>query len=459
MALELSAKFVYLCDMNITIVGAGRVGMHLAKYFADEHQEVFLVDNEKTHLSSLETDFNLRTILGEPTELAVLRNARAHMADVFVAVTADTTINLVACALAKSLGAKKTIARVNRYDFIDKENASVVKNMGVDHMVYPDYLAALSVIGSLEHAWCYGWNDFNDGAIVMIALRIEATSPIAGMQLKDMYRENRSTHISALKRGAKTIIPHGDDKILPDDIIYVTTIPDSIDKVRELSGMPSASIKKVVMMGGSAVAEQTAVIAGKKFSFVIIEKNIERCRQLSAVCPEVEIICGDGSEQDVLEEAGIRNCDAFVALTDNTESNILGCLTAMDCGVTKTVAEVEKEQYILKAESFGIGAIVNKPIITANSIFQTILDSDQSTSKCFAMKDAEVAKIEIKRNSALTKQPVKDLKLSKELTFAGIIRNGRGEIVTGNTVFEAGDSVIVFCLNGSLNKVEKLLSR
>ena len=200
-------------------------------------------------------------------------------------------------------------------------------------------------------------------------------------------------------------------------------------------------------------------MAAKHFSFVIVEKNIDRCRKLTELCSESDIILGDGSEGDVLEEAGIRNCDAFVALSDSSESNILGCLTAEDIGVAKTIAEVEKEQFIGKAESFHIGTIINKPVIAANAIFQLVLDSDPSSSKSFAMKDADVANMEIKQDSILTKCPVKDLKLPRELTFAGLIRDGKGEIVTGNTVFRPGDHVIVFCLSGSLEKVEKLFRK
>lgn len=445
--------------MNITIVGAGRVGIHLAKYFADEHQDVFLIDNDRSHLSILESDFNLRTFFGEPIDFRTLREANTEKADVFIAVTVNTATNLVTCALAKSLGAKKTIARVDRYDFVEKGNSNVVRNMGVDHVVYPDYLAALSVISSLDHSWSYGWNDFDNGSIIMTAVTVEETSPISGSLLKDMYKESRTMHVSALKRGSKTIIPHGEDRILPNDILYVTTIPDGIEKVRTITGKEEKIIRRVILLGGSAVAELTAKLADKRYSFVIVDKNLERCRRLAENCPDAEVIYGDGSEQDVLEEAGINSCDAFVALTDNSESNILGCINALDSGVNRTVAEVEKEQYITKAESFRIGAIINKPIITANAIFQIILDSNLSSSKCFAMKDAEVAKMEIKENSSLTKQPVKDLKLPKELNFAGVIKKGKGEIVTGNTVFEPGDNVIVFCLNGSLDKVERLFRK
>lgn len=212
-------------------------------------------------------------------------------------------------------------------------------------------------------------------------------------------------------------------------------------------------------MGGSSVAEMTARLASDDFSFVIVEKNIDRCRELTEVCPDCDIIYGDSSEAEVLDEAGIANCQAFVALSDSSESNILGCLTARDCGVGRTVVEIEKEQYIAKGESFNIGAIINKPIITANYIFQLILDNDLSTSKCFAMKDADVAAIEIPDGSKLTKCQVKDLSLPRGVTFAGLIREGKGEIVTGNTVFKPGDNVIVFCLSGSLNKVENLLRK
>lgn len=445
--------------MIITIAGAGRVGVHLAKYFVDEHQDVYLVDSNRNILLTLESEFNLRTFNGEPTDFKTLRDASADKADIFVAVTADTASNLVACAMAKSMGAKKTIARVDKYDFLEKNNTNVVKNMGVDHVVYPDYLAALSVISSLDHSWAYGWNDFNDGSIILAAVTVEEGSPISGCKLKDMYKESRTMHISALKRGSETIIPHGDDSILTNDILYITTLEEGIEKVKAITGKNDFAIKKVILMGGSMVAELVAQKAGNRYSVVIVEKNIDRCRKLTEVCPDADIIYGDGSNQDVLDEAGINNSDAFVALSDNSESNILGCLTAQDIGVKKTVAEIEKEQYIPKAESFKIGAIINKPIITANAIFQLILDSAQTSSKYFAMKDAEVAKLEIKEGSSLTKSAVKDLKLPKDLNFAGLIRNGKGEIVTGNTVFQNGDSVIVFCLNGSLNKIEKLFRK
>lgn len=314
--------------MKITIVGAGRVGIHLSKYFADEQQDVFLVDSDPTHLTILESDYNLRTYCGEPTDFETLREANSENADIFVAVTANTAENLVACSMAKSMGAKRTIARVDRYDYLLSANASVVKRMGVDHVVFPDFLAAQSIVSSLEHAWSKDWSEFEDGAIIMAAVEVKKKSKIQGYFLKDLFGESRSLHISALRRNHKTIIPHGDDQILEGNILYVTFVPGGLEKITELLSIKPLNIRKIILMGGSMVSELIARISFKKFTSTIIEKDRERCRQLMESCPGSEIICGDGSELDVLEEAGIHKCDAFISLNDNTESNILSCLTA-----------------------------------------------------------------------------------------------------------------------------------
>lgn len=445
--------------MKITIVGAGRVGVHLSKYFADEQQDVFLVDSNPEHLTILESDFNLRTYCGEPTNFETLREANTENADMFVAVTANTAENLVACSMAKSMGAKRTIARVDRYDYLMPSNTPVVRQMGVDYVVFPDYLAAQSIISSMEHAWSKEWSEFEGGAINMAAVEVTEMSKIRDYRLKDLFSESSFLHISALRRNHRTLIPHGDDKIIAGDILYVTFTPQGLDKIMELIVVEPLTVRNVILMGGSMVTELIAESAVNKLKCTIIEIDREKCRRLMESCPESEIICGDGSELDVLEEAGIHKCDAFVALTDNTESNILSCLTAEDLGVKKNIAEVEKEQLIAKAESFRLDTIINKPIITANAIFQLILDANADSSKCFAIPDADVARITVKEGSFLTKGKVKDLKLPSELTLAGLIREGKGEMVTGATQFRPGDIVIVFCMSGALKRVEKLFGK
>lgn len=179
--------------MNITIVGAGRVGVYLSKYFADEQQDVFLVDNDPKHLAILESDFNLRTYCGDPTDFATLREANSENSDIFVAVTANTAENLVACSMAKSMGAKQTIARVDKYSYLQPANQVVVRRMGVDNVVFPDFLAARSIISSLEHAWSKDWSEFDNGSIIMVAVEVNEGSKIEGLYLKDLYGDSRKT--------------------------------------------------------------------------------------------------------------------------------------------------------------------------------------------------------------------------------------------------------------------------
>ncbi|MDE7427047.1 MAG: Trk system potassium transporter TrkA [Muribaculaceae bacterium] len=445
--------------MKITIVGAGRVGKYLAKYFSSESQDVYLIDTDSEKLSVLESDFNMRTFVGSPTDFNILREAKADKADIFVAVTSSTSDNLVACALAKSMGARKTIARVDRYEFIDSSNSEVVRRMGVDNMVYPDFLAASTIMNSLEHPWCRSWNEFNNGAILLAAVRVDEDAPIVGHQLKKLAGDSEIFHISALRRHNSTIIPRGNDHIQPNDILYITLVKDGLDRVLFLTGKADYGIRRVVIMGGSKAAILVAGMARDKFAVTIVEKDIDKCRELAEACPECTIIYGDASEQDVMEESYLNKADAFVALSKNSESNIIACLTAKEAGVRKTIAEIEKKQFINKAESFRIGAIINQPIITANAIYQLILETDADSSRCFAMTHAEVARMRITDNSYLASAPIKELKVPHELTFAGLIRDKKGEIVSGATHLRAGDEVIIFSLKGSLSKVEKFFRK
>lgn len=443
--------------MRITIVGAGRVGVYLAKYFASENQDVFLVDSDSEQLAVLESDFNMRTFVGDPVDIGVLREAGAGASDVFVAVTASTAENLVACAMAKSLGARRTIARVEQSGFTETDNVRVLSRMGVDNVVYPDFLAAQTILKTLEHSWARSIDYFFDGAIVMVAVSVTAKAPIAGKFLRDLFSEGRYFHVSALRRNHQTIVPTGADRIESGDILYLTSTPQGIAKIVELTGRNvSANIRKVVLMGASDVARILMNTASERFVFTVIEKNIERCREIAAQCDGATVIYGDAGEYDVLEEAGIGKSDAFVALSDNSESNILSCLTAKEYGVMRTIAEVEKEQLLDKAESFNIGGVVNKPILTANAMLQMILASDTRSPRSFIVPGAEVVDLEIRVESGLTGRPVMELNLPKGITFAGMMRGGESSIVSGTTRFAPGDRVIVFCRQGVLDKVYKL---
>lgn len=444
--------------MRIVIVGAGEVGSHLAKLLSDEEQDIMLVDADAERLTLLDANYNLMTYVGSPTSFATLREAGAARCDLFIAVTPYESNNIVACSVAKNLGARFTVARIDTYDFMNPANVAHVKHMGVDKVIYPEYLAAQEIITALKRTWVRNWFELHEGQIILAGVKLRAGAPLAGMKLKDFAYSNRHFHVSAIKRNHETIIPRGDHRMEIGDILYFTTTRDHIDDLLALTGKTEHKIKRVLIMGGSKIAVRLVNSAHEEFKFKIIESDLDICRKLPQKCPDCEIIHGDASDIDLLSDIGIADMDAFVALTASSETNIFTCLTAKELGVKKTIADVENIQFISQAENLNIGTVINKKLLASSTIFQLLLDADSSTSKCLALADAEVAEIEVQPGSKITRSAVKDLTLPKELTLAGLIRNGEGMLISGGTQLQPGDHVLVFCLAGNLHKVERLFS-
>ena len=442
--------------MKITIIGAGSVGTHLAKYLSGEHMDIFIVDINANKLMSLNAEYNLMTIVGDGTVFSTLRQAEVENCDLFVAVTDVAERNIVACGIAKSMGARMTLARVDRYDYLEAANQEVINRIGVDHTIFPEFLIAQGIIESLQHSWSRDWYEFNKGQLIMTGLRLAADAPIAGKRLRDLAEYHETFHIAVIRRQFVTLIPNGNHQLMPDDIIYVTTSTDKLKDVAQLTGNHPFDIKRVVIAGSGKITEMTVAHAPKNFNFTIIENDVERARELVRVCHGADVINGEASEFEVLEEADIAKADAFVALGSTSEGNILSCLNARDFGVKKTIAEVKRQQFFNMAESFHIGTLLNKQMLFANAVFQLLIDEGSSQSKRLALPDAEVVKLDIKAGAKVTTATVKELRIPEEITFAGYIRDNRTELVTGKTHLQAGDQVLVVCLQGSLQKAKNL---
>ncbi|MDE6197739.1 MAG: Trk system potassium transporter TrkA [Muribaculaceae bacterium] len=444
--------------MKIVIAGAGEVGSHLAKLLSAEEQDIMLIDSDAERLAVLDANYNLMTYAGDPTSFATLREAGAARCDLFIAVTPYESNNIVACSIARNLGARKTVARIDSYDFMDPANAQMVKHMGVDRVIYPEYLAAQEIITALKRTWVRNWFELHDGQIILAGVKLRSGAPLAGMKLRDFTYTNHHFHVSAIKRNHETIIPRGDHSMEVGDILYFTTTRDHIDDLLALTGKTEHKIKRVLIMGGTKIAIRLVNSAHEEFRFKIIESDLEVCRKLPQKCPDCEIIHGDARDLDLLSDIGAADMDAFVALTPSSETNIFTCLTAKELGAKKTIADVENIQFISQAENLNIGTVINKKLLASSTIFQLLLDADSSTSKFLALADAEVGEIEAREGSKITRSAVKDLKLPHEVTLAGLIRDGKGMLITGMTQILPGDHVLVFCLAGALHKVERLFS-
>lgn len=441
--------------MKIVIAGAGAVGTHLAKMLSKEKHTIVLLDEKTEKIKQLEANYEILAVVGSPTSLKDLREAQVPSADLFVAVTPYESTNITACLLATNLGAQKTLARIDNKEYLLPKNKEFFKSMGVDSLIYPERLAADEIVNGLQKGWVRQYLEFSDGELIVLATKIRASSPLCNQQLMTAFQNNNRLRVVVIRRGHDTIIPVGKDQILINDIVYFLTTRDGIDEVRVLSGKEDFEIKSTMFLGASRISIRAVQELPSSMNIKVIEQDKEKGFRLLDKTDKAMMINGDGRDIALLKEEDIESFDAFVALSGNSETNILACLTAKSLGVKRTIAEVENNDYIAMAESLDIGAIINKKIIAASHIYQLILGGDVSV-KCLTFVDALVVELMAEDGSPITKDCLKNLKLPQNTTIGGIVRNDKGMVAVGETQIQAGDKVIVFCGEDTVHKLEKL---
>ena len=444
--------------MKIIIAGAGAVGTHLAKLLSRDHQDCILVDEDENRLEGLDTEYDIMTLQGSPTSIKTLKEAGVENAELFVGVTPDESTNMNASILAHALGARKTVARIDNYEYLAPQLESFFKNLGIDSLIYPEVLAAIDINNGLRMSWVRQRWDVHGGALVMLGVKLRETCEILNQPLKQLCTPSDPYYIVAVKRGDDTLIPGGNDELRVGDLTYFMTTREYIPYIRKICGKEHyADVKNVIIMGGGKTTVRAALTAPDYMNIKIIEKDERRCEKLNTLLSDSNtiVIHGDGRDTNLLIEEGIDNTQAFVALTENAETNILACLTAKKMGVRKTIALVENLDYVSMAESLDIGTIINKKTIAASHIYQMMLDANVSNLRSLMMADSDVAEFVAEEGSAVTKRAVKDLGLPFGVTIGGLVRNNQGMLVNGLSRIEAGDSVMVFCHEHNLKKVER----
>ena len=440
--------------MKIIIAGAGEVGTHLARLLSQENQDITLMDSDEEKLI-LPFDLDIMTVIGNPTSIADLKRSGIKGADIFIAVTPEESINITACMLATNLGALKTIARISNDEYTLPKNKSFFEDLGVHSLICPETLAVEEIAAAVKKPWSRQWWELADGKLILAGVKVRENAPIVNKYLYDLSREDKMYHIVAIKRGGTTIIPRGADQILSEDILYFITLPKYVDVIKEHTGKKDIEINQVTIMGGGRIGMKAGEFLPHNIKIKIIELDKEKSYRLAEkVESNVLIINGDGRNTELLIQENIRDCDAFIAVTGNSEANILACVTAKNLGVPKTIAEVENLDYIQMAENLNIGTVINKKLIAAGHIYQFLLDADVSTVKSLTFANAEVAELVARPGSKITKKQIKNLNLPKDMTLGGTIRNGEAFLIDGETLIEAGDHVVVFCLDTAMRKIE-----
>ncbi|MGN1376251.1 MAG: Trk system potassium transporter TrkA [Prevotella sp.] len=447
--------------MKIIIAGAYAIGSHLAKLLSRNNHDIVLIDEDEERLNNISSDYDLMTIHASPSSVKALKEAGIENAGLYIAVTLDENLNMNSCILAKALGAEKTVAKISNHEFMDTELKDFFAKLGIDSLIYPENLAARDINNGLKMSWVRQRWDVHNSALIMLGIKLRETCEILNEPLKDLCKPETPYHVVAIKRGNETIIPRGDDELKIYDLVYFMTTRNYIPYIRKVVGKEHyVDVKNVMFMGGGNTALRAVQTLPEYMNAKIIEYDEKRCEDINEIVntDQVMVINGDGRDLPLLVEEGIKNTQAFVALTGNAETNILACLTAKRMGVRKTIAMVENLDYVSMAESLDIGTIVNKKAIAASHIYQMLLDADVRNTRFLMTANADVAEFTAMQGSKITRKKVFELGLPHGATIGGLVRNGEGYLVSGNSQIEAGDIVVVFCHNVNMNKIEKFFN-
>ncbi|MCC8063093.1 MAG: Trk system potassium transporter TrkA [Rikenellaceae bacterium] len=441
--------------MKILIAGAGEVGSHLVKMLSNEYHDITIIDDDEKRLDELTAISDVLTIEGDVTSFDSLTKGEVQRCDLFMAVGPEENTNILSATLAKQLGAKKAIARIDNDEYLKPNNKEVFINMGIDYLFYPEKVAAQEVITLLGHSSTSEYVDFSGGKLSLVVFRLDASSPLIGRTLIEITRdrENLEYRTVAISRGGQTIIPRGEDMFEEGDTVYVISGRSSVKEVMEFSGKPNIDVKNLMILGGSRIGRRIARELQNEINIKLVDYNPEKAYKLAEMLDKTLVIAEDGRKSEVMIEEGLDKMDAFVALTGRAETNILAAMLAKRMGVKKVIAEIENMNYITLAESIGIDTIINKKLITASSIFRFTMNTDVQAIKCLNGCDAEVLEFIVKPNSPATKGKIKHINFPREAIVGGIVRGDKAMIATGNVEIKAYDRVVVFALPSAIGKV------
>lgn len=444
--------------MNIIIAGDGEVGVHLAKSLTELDHNITVVDPHSELLKRLESETDLLTIAGDSTSPQVLEDAGVDNCDLFLSVLHDESINLVTCILAKKLRAKRTVARITNAELLAPKHREMFRDLGVDEMVCPERIAAKEITNLLNNSAATEFFDFSGGLLTMYVVRLEEGSPVVGREVREattIYPDLQA-RVVALLRGGETIIPHGDTVFLAGDLAYIIGRANQLENINRVVGKQAVSIRNIMIAGGGRIGRYAAMTLGDRMRITLIEENRRRAEELSAQLDGPLIIHGDATDIELLKEEGLQNVDAFIGVTNSSETNVLTCLHAKRLGVGRTIALVENTGFIDISQDIGIDTIINKKLITASYIARFIVKGDAVSSKWLSGTNAEVIELMVGKHAPATRHTLGELKMPDGATVGGVIRGRETILPSRDLQLQQGDKVVIFTLPKAMAQMAKL---
>jgi len=443
--------------MKIVIVGAGKVGYALAQQLSTENHDIIVIDNNLNALSHADDTLDVLCIKGNGASVKILKEAGISDADILIASTNEDELNMICCVIGKKLGVKHTIARIRNTDY-SNEYEMLKKELELDMVINPEMDAAAEIFQILQLPQGADVETFAHNMLEMVEFRVNESDPILNVDVKKV-NENFPADVlfCAVRNENELIIPKGDYVFHHGDLVYVMGDRANISKFFKYLGRNSHKTKNVTIIGGSRITIYlTWLLQEIGVDVRIIELNKERCFELNEELPKALIINGDGTDQEVLENENIITADAFVALTDRDEENLISSLYAYQCLVPKVILKINRLNYIPIVKKIGLDSIISPKVTTANYIIRYVraLDNSAGSSvdKLYKILDGEAEVAEFTANSTTHELGIKfkELQLKKDVIIAAIVRNKKIIIPFGNDTIQEGDKVIVVAKSGFL---------
>lgn len=442
--------------MKIVIAGAGDIGFHLAKLLSVEEHDIVMIDIDPVKLKYVNDHLDVAIIKGASSSYQTLESARIHNADLLIATTDSQENNILTAAIGKRLGAKKTVARISNSEFFFDKKKLDLKELGVDEVISPASLAAREIRRLLKLSAITDTFDFAGGRLTMIGISIDEKDPLNNRTLNETMHLNPDLDFLtvAILRNNKTIIPRGSTRFQINDHVYYIALPSGVERVLQLTGKQNREIKNIMILGGSNVGQHAATLLAEKYKIKLVEQDKEKCMGLCDQLRNTLIINGDGRDVELLEEENIDQMDAFIAVTGDSETNIISSLVAKNHKVKRTIALVENMDYIHLSQSIGVDTLINKKLIAANFIFRYIREGNIHSITSIHGVDAEILEFEVAKGSKVVGKPLRKLGFPRSAIIGGVIRDDKGYIPMGDFVFQEHDRIVVLSKYETIHAVE-----
>lgn len=448
--------------MKIIIIGAGEIGYDLASVLSSEKHDVTVMDRDRSSLTKVSESLDVLTKEGNATSVRDLVSTGVSDADILISVTSIDEVNMISGMIGKRLGAKMVITRVRSDEFSDKNSPLSPSDLGIDVLIHPELSAAHEIAQLLKRSSASDVVNLADNKMQLIGIRLDEDSPLVGVSLNEYAHKypGISFRVVAISRRERTIIPNGKIKLQKYDQVFILSKTENISEIIETTGKKETELHSVMIAGGTTMGAMIAKLLcndkAKNWSVKLIEPDYDTAEELAIDMKDVMVLHGNPTDPDLLVTEGIKEMDAYIAVTDDEESNIISCLMAKHLEVKKTVALVSKPDFIPLAQTIGLDAVINKKVAASNEIHRYVRRGNViSVAELRGIK-AEVIELKASPGSKVTQQPIKKLTLPDECVIGGIMCDGEVEIAVGETQIQANDRVIVFCLPSAVDKITGL---